>query len=296
MKKLHTSLIVGNVTLKYKLMPEDLDALITVKSDEDLLHMFEEYDRHELKGTQKLRTFLFPTKPIIIKHHTSDLDCLEQRYINTLNDIIVLPTQRYNSNFKPPTLNTSQTSFSISSACSSPGTPPETIIPTVGPDVINPVISSFQGLNTMTRAQSSPNLSNLGATSQTNLTNPTPILTNQQYYTYHHQPQPVYQYIYYAQPQHHSQSSPRPPPSPHPHKSSGTTDHLMRVRSAGLVDYQRHPMEHSLQQAQSRQSRGGLVVYQRGSANDEYYGNNRYDRESPPGSPLAPSPHQNNNG
>ncbi|PWA79533.1 PB1 domain-containing protein [Artemisia annua] len=293
MKKLSSRLTDGDVTLKYELTPLDLDSLISVKSDEDLPHLFEECDRHELMGTQRLQTFLFPSKPIIIKSHmrSTDRGYHELQYINTINGIIMQPAPTYKSNFKPPTLNTSQTSFSISSACSSPGTPPETTIPTVGPDVINPEISGFRNFNTMTRARSSPNLFNLGATSQTNLRNPTPILTNQQYY-YHHQPQPQPQYIYYPYPQQHSQSSPRPLPLPYPHQSSGTTDHLMRVRSPGLLEYHRHPMEHS-QHAQTRQSRGGHMLYQRGSAYDEYYGNNRLDRESPPGSPLAPSPHQN---
>ena len=51
-----SSLTDGDVTLKYKLMTEDIDALISVKSDEDLPHMFEECDRHELMGKQRFRT------------------------------------------------------------------------------------------------------------------------------------------------------------------------------------------------------------------------------------------------
>ncbi|XP_061372205.1 uncharacterized protein LOC133314701 [Gastrolobium bilobum] len=48
-------------TIKYQLPGEDLDALISVSSDEDLQNMIEEYhglERHE--GSQKLRIFLVP--------------------------------------------------------------------------------------------------------------------------------------------------------------------------------------------------------------------------------------------
>ncbi|KAM1172302.1 hypothetical protein ACFX2I_022421 [Malus domestica] len=48
-------------TIKYQLPGEDLDALVSVCSDEDLLHMIEEY--HELErteGSQRLRLFLVP--------------------------------------------------------------------------------------------------------------------------------------------------------------------------------------------------------------------------------------------
>ncbi|KAM5553498.1 hypothetical protein ABKV19_025629 [Rosa sericea] len=48
-------------TIKYQLPGEELDALVSVCSDEDLLHMIEEY--HELErteGSQRLRLFLVP--------------------------------------------------------------------------------------------------------------------------------------------------------------------------------------------------------------------------------------------
>ncbi|KAF3646169.1 equilibrative nucleoside transporter family protein [Capsicum annuum] len=49
-----------NIYIKYQLPNEDLDALITVTTDEDLEHMMEEYDRltQNLK-TARLRLFLF---------------------------------------------------------------------------------------------------------------------------------------------------------------------------------------------------------------------------------------------
>ncbi|XP_010522429.1 PREDICTED: serine/threonine-protein kinase phg2 isoform X2 [Tarenaya hassleriana] len=46
-------------TIKYQLPGEDLDALISVCSDEDLLHMIEEYQEAEKRaGSQKIRIFL----------------------------------------------------------------------------------------------------------------------------------------------------------------------------------------------------------------------------------------------
>ncbi|KVI01668.1 cyclic AMP-responsive element-binding protein 5-like [Cynara cardunculus var. scolymus] len=318
MKKL-SSLIEGDVILKYQLIPEDLDALVTVKSDEDLRLMFEEYDRHELIGTPRLRTFLFPANPIVLENQMGPMDhhSLEQRYINSVNGIVFHPTPTPSyRNFRPPAINTGQPIFSINSACSSPGTPPETTIPTTVPEVTNPEITVFRNkLSAMPRARSSPNLCNLGGNSQSNHMNPTPISTlnlsigNQQHphhYPHHNQnhrqpppspqsqPQPHHLHLH-PHPHPHS-SSPKPPLDPHPHKNSGQ-DHLLRQRSN---DYYRHPTEHNQHAPPNhygRPNRGttGHMGYQRGSPYDQYYGNNRHDRtESPPGSPLARSPLQNN--
>ncbi|XP_057960602.1 protein PAL OF QUIRKY [Malania oleifera] len=53
-----------NITVKYQLPSEDLDALISVTTDEDVENMMEEYDRSALAGlgskTARLRLFLFP--------------------------------------------------------------------------------------------------------------------------------------------------------------------------------------------------------------------------------------------
>lgn len=308
MKKL-SSLIEGDVTLKYQLISEELDALVTVKSDEDLRHMFDEYDRQELNGTPRLRTFLFPAKPIIIDNQIGPMDrhSLEQRYINSINGIIFNSTPIYNNNnsnnsFKPQAVNTSQTSFTISSACSSPRTPPETTILSAAPDFVNlnPDVNGSRKIGAMTRARSSPNLCDLSASSQPNHSNhAAPISTlnlglNNQQYPYHHQyrqpppPPPPHHY-------HHSQFFPKPPIDPSPHKYSVSADHPMRMRSSGLAEYcNRHSMDHNQHQPNpyARSTRSAHMVYQRGSPYDEYYANNRYDRESPPGSPLGPSPHQ----
>eukprot|EP01018_Ginkgo_biloba_P011461 Gb_30928 [translate_table: standard] len=54
----------SNVSLKYQLPNEDLDALISVTTDEDLDNMMEEYDRLQQSGNKssRLRLFLFPAK------------------------------------------------------------------------------------------------------------------------------------------------------------------------------------------------------------------------------------------
>ncbi|KAJ0797781.1 hypothetical protein HanPI659440_Chr04g0177701 [Helianthus annuus] len=117
---------------------------------------------------------------------------LEQRYINSVNGIIVNPILMYNRNFRLPTVNTSQTSFTISSACSSPRTPSENDIPTVAANVTSPELGGFRK----------------------------GLMTNQQF-RYHRQPPPPYHYLL--------QPYPKPPLNPNPRKNSGP-DHFMRVR------------------------------------------------------------------
>ncbi|XP_076919806.1 uncharacterized protein LOC143580746 [Bidens hawaiensis] len=257
MKKLN-SLIDGDVTLKYRLIQEDLDALVTVKSDEDLRHMFEEYDRQlDLIGTPRLRTFLFPATPIIVDN-PMDRYSLELRYINSINGIIVNPTPMYNNrNFRPSTINTSQTSFTISSVCSYPRTPPETAVPAMSHDVMSPEpggLRKVSSMGPMPWARSSPNLCNLGGGSQTHC---------------HRQPPPP------PPPQPHHYLYPKPPLDPSPHKVSSPDHHFMRVRAS---DYYRHPA------GSPNLSRSAYLGYHKGSPYDEYHTYNRYDRESPPGS------------
>ncbi|KAM1135523.1 uncharacterized protein LOC126631526 [Malus sylvestris] len=131
MKKVST-LSDGEMVLKYQLVTEDLDALVSVKSDEDLKHMLDEYDRQESEGSPKLRTFLFPSKPVVIESPTpsSEHQMLEQRYIDAVNGIIRSPPkmqpqqlqqQQQNAPTAPMIIASSPMgSLSISSACSSP--------------------------------------------------------------------------------------------------------------------------------------------------------------------------------
>eukprot|EP00252_Welwitschia_mirabilis_P004162 TRINITY_DN1438_c0_g1_i1.p1 TRINITY_DN1438_c0_g1~~TRINITY_DN1438_c0_g1_i1.p1 ORF type:complete len:305 (-),score=18.87 TRINITY_DN1438_c0_g1_i1:1933-2847(-) len=57
--------IIGSaVTLKCQMPTEDLDALVSIKSDEDLLNILEEYDKlGAKKGFSKVRAFLFHHPP-----------------------------------------------------------------------------------------------------------------------------------------------------------------------------------------------------------------------------------------
>ncbi|CAM6091274.1 unnamed protein product [Calypogeia fissa] len=78
--------------LKYQLPDEDLDALISVSSDEDLENMMEEYDKLERgDGSSRLRVFLFPAVDFdSVSHHpdaTGDLRNSEQRYVDAVNGI-----------------------------------------------------------------------------------------------------------------------------------------------------------------------------------------------------------------
>ncbi|KVI11061.1 atrophin-1-like [Cynara cardunculus var. scolymus] len=284
MKKL-SSMFDGEMILKYQLMPEDLDILVTVRSDEDLRHMIEECDRHELLGAPRLRAFLFSANPIVMENQMGPMDhqSLEQRYINSVNGIAVHPSPMYNT-FRPFPINTSYTTFSISSACSSPRTPPETASTatnsTTATSSINHDFTTSHGkLGSLSRTHSSPSLCNLHCNSPSNhqITSPNWNQSQQQNPANHHhhhqqQPQPHH---YHPQPNH----SPKPPLDRHPHKSSGP-EHVGKTRSTGVGDYYR-----------TNRGGGGHMSYHRGSAYEDYYGNYRYDRnESPPGSPLVRSP------
>ncbi|XP_010422964.1 PREDICTED: alpha-protein kinase 1-like [Camelina sativa] len=56
----------GEISFKYQLPGEDLDALISVTNDEDLEHMMHEYDRLLRMSSKpaRMRLFLFPSSPI----------------------------------------------------------------------------------------------------------------------------------------------------------------------------------------------------------------------------------------
>ncbi|KAK6945497.1 PB1 domain [Dillenia turbinata] len=117
LKKKLGDMVDGDMILKYQILPEDLDALVSVKSDEDLRHMLDEYERQESKGTPKLRAFLFPANPPIENQMASSVDHplqLEQRYIDAVNGIVHTPFMR-SASFRP-----TRSIFTISSAGSSP--------------------------------------------------------------------------------------------------------------------------------------------------------------------------------
>lgn len=135
MKKL-TYQMEGEMALKYQLVPEDLDALVSVKSDEDLRYMIDECERVAAGGSPRLRAFLFPAKPILLDSLNHSVEAIEQRYIDAINGI-VRGGNGNNNNVaavgltKPPAArhslgqnqNQNHAVFSVSSTCSSPRSP-----------------------------------------------------------------------------------------------------------------------------------------------------------------------------
>lgn len=78
-------------SIKYKLPEEDLDALVSVSSDEDLRNMMEEYDKLEASdGSQRLRLFLFSGVDYDSTHvndSMGDPRHTDLRYVNAVNGI-----------------------------------------------------------------------------------------------------------------------------------------------------------------------------------------------------------------
>nr|XP_011465490.1 PREDICTED: transcription factor MafB isoform X2 [Fragaria vesca subsp. vesca] len=138
MKKVN-AVVEGDMVLKYQLIPEGLDALVSVRSDEDVKHMLDEYDRQEKQGmSPRLRTFLFSSKPIMIESSSSNNNNnqtleLEQRYIDAINGIVRSSSKQpimmiggsprlsssFGNNCSSPLASYSPLA-SFSSACSSP--------------------------------------------------------------------------------------------------------------------------------------------------------------------------------
>lgn len=95
--------------IKYQLPGEDLDALISVASDEDLQNMIEEYYGLErLGGSQRLRIFLIPLcesdNACVTDPSTSQQNNPEFQYVVAVNGIVgVDPSPLMNCNVKPLT-------------------------------------------------------------------------------------------------------------------------------------------------------------------------------------------------
>ncbi|MCL7046482.1 hypothetical protein MKW94_002582 [Papaver nudicaule] len=174
----------GDTVLKYQLIPEDLDALVSVTNDDDLRYMLDEYDRHSgASGNQeipKVRAFLFPSDPTVIKrqispNNTNDSYAIEQRYIDAINGI-VHSSSAY----------VTRPCFSISSSC---GSSPRSTGPDIFPSetISHDIYVSPELRRGMHKVHSSPSdLCNLSRQRQ-----------NQ------HQQQ-------------HQHQRPHPPPPPHP--------------------------------------------------------------------------------
>ncbi|ESW20561.1 hypothetical protein PHAVU_006G219400 [Phaseolus vulgaris] len=134
------SMVEGEVVLKYQLVPEDLDALVSVRTEEDVKHMIQEHDRHH---TGLLRAFLFP--PFRPPLPASEPYLLEQRYIDAINGILRTSPRATRG-----------------SACSSP----VSTSPDAG-DMYSPRFpNSNSHCSAMQRVRSSPNLTNMGGLDQ----------------------------------------------------------------------------------------------------------------------------------
>ncbi|XP_010265363.1 PREDICTED: uncharacterized protein LOC104603124 [Nelumbo nucifera] len=165
MKKL-TRLFEGDVILKYQLIPEDLDALVSVTCDEDVQHMLDEYDSYNVTTyneggtprTPRLRAFLFPSNPVVIEDQVmttaTDTQALEQHYVDAINGVVRAPIK-----IKRSFSSICHQSFSFSSPRASS---PKSSIPQ-----FDPAAASNNGYSTTTtsrarqmlqRVQSSPDL------------------------------------------------------------------------------------------------------------------------------------------
>ncbi|KAL3515726.1 hypothetical protein ACH5RR_022628 [Cinchona calisaya] len=238
MKKL-TYLIEDEMVLKYQLVPEDLDALVSVKNDEDLKHMFNEHDQYGSAGTPRLRAFLFPAKPVVVDNHI-ETHAVEQRYIDAINGIVHASPTSGAKLHHPAALNVYPgASFGISSACSSPRSPESCYTDGTNHESMLQNGHHSNRTHIMQRVQSSPSVYNLTGLHQSNALYP------QNYY----QRQPLHQgYQQYS--------------SKHPvndlHKGAGP-ERLITVRSVGRAEGARYNMDHVpvYYQSASRHVRGG---------------------------------------
>ncbi|KAK1591953.1 hypothetical protein Q3G72_016560 [Acer saccharum] len=89
-------------TIKYQLPGEDLDALISVCSDEDLHHMIEEYEELErIGGTQRLRIFLVPSgeseSPSSVEGRSTQQSDPGYQYVSAVNGMLDVSPQKSSS-------------------------------------------------------------------------------------------------------------------------------------------------------------------------------------------------------
>ncbi|XP_022762748.1 uncharacterized protein LOC111308583 [Durio zibethinus] len=204
MKKLN-AMVEGDVILKYQVIPEELDALVTVRSDEDLKHMVDEYHRLETEGSPKLRAFLFPSSPVVVENQMTPVDhyAIEQRYIEAVNGM-VRPSSNTCGRRTPATANCPNFS---TSACSSPASPKDgKIIDSLPlePSLLN---GRHQNRPTLPKVRSSPSLYSLNTLHPQSNNN-----------------QPHHYYQHHQQLQAHSVQPPRPPQDFRTEKPPGPHD------------------------------------------------------------------------
>ncbi|KAF7143552.1 hypothetical protein RHSIM_Rhsim05G0113500 [Rhododendron simsii] len=206
MKKL-ASVSDGDIILKYQIIPEDLDALVSVKTEEDLRHMLDEHDRYESAGNPMLRAFLFPANPVVTENRmmtSTEHQAIEQRYIDAVNGIIRSTTTVTTAINHHVTTGKPLSPTGVSSTSSSPKSPESCNIETV-----------FQKSRQLHihRVHSSPSISSLSGQNHHSTTT-APMPHNQQ----HNQN--------YQKLQRHGYLSPR----------AQTPERLVSVRSVGRED------------------------------------------------------------
>nr|GMD11327.1 uncharacterized protein LOC109164907 [Ipomoea batatas] len=216
MKKLTYPIEGGDMVLKYQIFPEDLDALVSVKSDEDLRHMMEEHERCEAAGAPKLRAFLFPAKPVVLDHHGNPraAEALEQCYVDAING-------------KPLP---SKTVFSVSSACSPPTSPESCTNDAPNHDQVMINVSY-----SMHKVQSMPSIYNIGGQPQSSSSHYIPA--HQQFSHQHH----LHPYYYNSRQQMYQGNQSAKLPFDLPRGS----ERLISVRSANRVDGTSHQADHN---------------------------------------------------
>ncbi|XP_038709346.1 protein ALEX-like [Tripterygium wilfordii] len=85
-----------DVSFKYQLPGEDLDALISVTSDDDLEHMMHEYDRlfRALAKPARMRLFLFTANPSHSSFGSDLSNSDRERFVEALNSGPTQPTEK----------------------------------------------------------------------------------------------------------------------------------------------------------------------------------------------------------
>ncbi|WOL03606.1 hypothetical protein Cni_G12326 [Canna indica] len=202
--------------IKYQLMSEDLDTLVTVSSNEDLAHMLDEYDRIDAlhprspssSSSPRFRLFLFPSRfssssPTAAAAYDHAAATLDQRYVDAINSVVPGSPRR-------------AAIFTISAASSTATSPTSTID---GPGALLGLRTNAQssGGGGMHRVQSTPNLGrgmervnstpNLGGGGGDNrlVSQMSNGATSPQHHHNHHQHQHYHQqHQYYLQQQHHN--------------------------------------------------------------------------------------------
>lgn len=97
-----TEIYGPDLAVKYQLPEEDLDALVSVSSDEDLENMMDECDRLEaLEGASRLRVFVFPSIDMVALDLTDIVDpkVSELRYVDAVNAVQVEASFKKNGSF-----------------------------------------------------------------------------------------------------------------------------------------------------------------------------------------------------